>query len=204
MNQMTKNKIKILSTIPGLYKFNKFGGKNSPLPINVTISLLYSCNSRCMTCNVYEKKVNNFTIEEYKKVFESLGEIPFWFTMSGGEPFLRKDIAEIGKAAYDICKPGIINIPTNGSLNKVVFDRVKELVEYAKSFSEEIIVSKKNAFLWTDNAQNEIIQDIKEKGLNRIVASAWTPRTHEVIYRGTIAKTDLNPYYFQTNFSVII
>ena len=72
-----------------------------------------------------------------------------------------------------------------------------ELVEYVKSFGDEIIISKKNAFLWTDNAQNEIIEDIKEKNLNRIVASAWTPRTHEVIYRGTIAKTDLNPYYFQ-------
>lgn len=72
-----------------------------------------------------------------------------------------------------------------------------ELIEYVKNFGEEIVIAKKNAFLWTDNAQNEIIEDIKEKSLNRIVASAWTPRTHEVIYRGTITKTDLNPYYFQ-------
>lgn len=72
-----------------------------------------------------------------------------------------------------------------------------ELVEYVSNTFDDVIISKKNAFLWTDNAQNEIIEDIKEKNLNRIVASAWTPRTHEVIYRGTIAKTDLNPYYFQ-------
>ena len=74
---------------------------------------------------------------------------------------------------------------------------VNELVAYAKSLGDEVIISKKNAFLWTENAQNEIMADIKENNLNRIVASAWTPRTHEVIYRGTIAKTGLNPYYFQ-------
>ena len=71
---------------------------------------------------------------------------------------------------------------------------VNELLTYAESLGDEIVVSKKNAFLWTDNAQNEIIEDIKEKDLNRIVASAWTPRTHEPIYRSTIAKTNLSPY----------
>ena len=73
-----------------------------------------------------------------------------------------------------------------------------ELTKFVKDkFPDEIVISKKNPFLWTDTAQNEIIEDIKENNLNRIVASAWTPRTHEVIYRSTIAKTDLNPYYFQ-------
>lgn len=71
-----------------------------------------------------------------------------------------------------------------------------KLVEFAKEI-EGVIVSKQHSFLWTESGQNEIIEDIKEKKLNRIVASAWTPRTHEPIYRGSIAKTDLNPYYFQ-------
>ncbi|MFX0136350.1 MAG: radical SAM protein [Candidatus Hodarchaeota archaeon] len=94
-------------------------------PVNITISLLYSCNSRCKTCNVYLKRVNNFTIEEYNKLFSSLGKSPFWITFSGGEPFLRQDIVQIVKLAYDKCKPGIINIPTNGSL----FHRIPDMVE---------------------------------------------------------------------------
>ena len=72
-----------------------------------------------------------------------------------------------------------------------------KLAEYVKNLDDDIIISKKNAFLWTDAAQNEIIEDIEEKDLNRIVASAWTPRTHEPIYRDSISKTELNPYYFQ-------
>ena len=55
---------------------------------------------------------------------------------------------------------------------------VNELVSYAQSLGDEIVLSKKNGFLWTDAAQNEIMADIKEKTLNRIVAAAWTPRTH--------------------------
>ena len=71
-----------------------------------------------------------------------------------------------------------------------------KLAEFAKEM-DDVVVAKTHAFLCTESGQNEIIEDIKEKGLTRIVASAWTPRTHEPIYRGSIAKTDLNPYYFQ-------
>jgi len=100
-----------------------------PMPVNITISLLYSCNSRCMTCNVYEKRVNNFSVEEYEKTFSALGNAPYWFTMSGGEPFLRKDIVEVCKAAYKYCQPGIINIPTNGSLFNVIPERVEAIIQ---------------------------------------------------------------------------
>ncbi len=109
------------------------------MPINVTVSLLNSCNSRCMTCNIYEKKVNNLKVDEYDKIFASMGESPYWFTMSGGEPFLRKDIVDICKIAYEHCKPSILNIPTNGSLNEIVPDRVEQIVR--NSPGTEIIIN---------------------------------------------------------------
>jgi heterodisulfide reductase subunit A len=71
-----------------------------------------------------------------------------------------------------------------------------KLVEFAKSF-DDVVIAKSYPFLCTESGQNAIIEDIKEKKLDRIVASAWTPRTHEPIYRGSIAKTDISPYYFQ-------
>ena len=130
MNPRTRKKIQLLSRIPNFQRFYRFSTKAAPMPVNITISLLYSCNSRCMTCNVYEKRVNNFTVDEYDKTFQNIGNAPYWFTFSGGEPFLRKDIVDCIKAAYNRCKPGIINIPTNGSLYKVIPDRVKEMIEY--------------------------------------------------------------------------
>ena len=37
-------------------------------------------------------------------------------TISGGEPFLYKDIGALVSSLYDNCRPAIINIPTNGLL----------------------------------------------------------------------------------------
>jgi len=71
-----------------------------------------------------------------------------------------------------------------------------ELVQFAKGL-DDVVISKTHAFLWTESGQNEIIKDIEEKNLDCIVASAWTPRTHEPIYRASLAKTAVNPYFFQ-------
>jgi len=108
--------------------FRKFGLPNT-LPVNLTVSVLYSCNSRCLTCNIYKKRVDNLTVAEYDKIFKSLGRAPFWFTISGGEPFLRKDIVDICQSAYENCRPGIINIPTNGILHRFIPERVERIVK---------------------------------------------------------------------------
>lgn len=91
------------------------------------------------------------------------------------------------RIGYYACQWGI-NIKSKVDCSK--------LVEFAKEM-DDVVISKSHAFLCTESGQNEIIEDIKEKKLTSIVASAWTPRTHEPIYRESIAKTDLNPYYFQ-------
>ena len=122
-------KIQLLSRIPAFHTFYRIGTINPPMPVNITISLLYSCNSRCMTCNVYEKKVKTLKIDEYDKIFSTLGQAPFWFTMSGGEPFIRKDIVEVCTLAYEKTRPAIINIPTNGSLDQIVPVKAEQIIK---------------------------------------------------------------------------
>ena len=118
--------IRLIPKIPAYQMFRHFGFPKM-LPLNVTVSLTYRCNSRCKTCNVYEKEVSEFSLEEFDKTFKSLGPAPYWITMSGGEPFLRKDIVDICKSAYEKCKPKIMNIPTNGILTEVIYERVKQI-----------------------------------------------------------------------------
>jgi MoaA/NifB/PqqE/SkfB family radical SAM enzyme len=84
-------------------------------PVNVTISTTFRCNSRCLTCNVYERPVVELTAQEWDRVFASLGKSVIWFTFSGGEPFLRPDLADIIESAYRRCRPKVVNIPTNGT-----------------------------------------------------------------------------------------
>jgi MoaA/NifB/PqqE/SkfB family radical SAM enzyme len=84
------------------------------LPVNLTISTNFRCNFRCVTCNVYDRKVKELEADEWTRVFESVGRAPAWMTFSGGEPFLRGDLPDIILSATRICQPAIINIPTNG------------------------------------------------------------------------------------------
>ena len=78
-------------------------------------------------------------MDEFDKTFQSIGTIPFWFTMSGGEPFLRKDIVDICKSAYENCRPRIINIPTNGILSDIIPDKVLQIAK--NSPDAQIIVN---------------------------------------------------------------
>ncbi len=48
----------------------------------------------------------------------------------------------------------------------------------------------------TDTAQR-ISDAVREKGLNRVVVAACTPRTHEPLFRDTVREAGLNPYYFE-------
>ena len=42
------------------------------MPMNYTVSLLYTCNSRCSTCNIWKKQANNLSVDEYKKIFKHI------------------------------------------------------------------------------------------------------------------------------------
>jgi MoaA/NifB/PqqE/SkfB family radical SAM enzyme len=118
--------LEVISRVPAYYLFRLTGWPRK-LPMSLTVSVSFNCNSRCKTCNIYKKKTDELSLEEWKKIFGSLGRSPFWVTVSGGEPFLRKDIAEIVFSLYDECRPHIINIPTNGLLNKRIPGLVREI-----------------------------------------------------------------------------
>ena len=46
----------------------------------------------------------------------------------------------------------------------------------------------------TDNAR-QIADTIREKGLNRVVVAACTPRTHEPLFRDTLREGGINPVF---------
>ncbi|MCI0576110.1 MAG: radical SAM protein [Chloroflexi bacterium] len=96
------------------------------LPLNLTLSPSPRCNSRCLTCNIWMKRENELTLAEWDKVLQSLGRAPYWFTVSGGEPFMFSGIVELCQMAYEHCRPGIINIPTN-SILKTIPDKVERI-----------------------------------------------------------------------------
>ena len=130
--------LKVISKIPSYYLFRTVGWP-CLLPMNLTISPSFKCNSRCKTCNIYKKDCEELSLEEWEKVLHGLGKSPFWFTISGGEPFLKRGLFDFVRLVYDICRPSIINIPTNGLL----FDRIPKVVKRIATYCKktEIVVN---------------------------------------------------------------
>jgi MoaA/NifB/PqqE/SkfB family radical SAM enzyme len=123
MNSM----IDVLARIP-LFKLYRLTGWPKMLPLNLTLSPSPKCNSRCLTCNIWMKRENELTIEEWEKVLASLGQAPYWFTISGGEPLMYPHVVELATLAYKYCKPGVINIPTNAIL-PIIPERVEKIAK---------------------------------------------------------------------------
>ena len=124
MNSM----VGVLTRVP-LYRSFRRRGFPRLLPMNLTLSPSPRCNSRCLTCNIWMKREDELTLEEWEKVLRSLGDAPYWFTVSGGEPFMVPFIVELCQLAYKYCKPGIINIPTNSLLYKRIPEKVATIAE---------------------------------------------------------------------------
>lgn len=112
--------------------------QSTPMPINFTISVTNKCNAHCKTCNIWriyeeqpepELSKSELSAEEFERIFENIGRSAYWFTISGGEPFLRKDIVEIYDALVRHCSPNIINVPTNATAPKLIEKRVREFLE---------------------------------------------------------------------------
>ncbi len=93
----------------------------------MVVSTNFRCNFRCLTCNVYERKVKELTAEEWERVFVSMGTAPTWMTFSGGEPFIRRDLPDIILSAIRHCEPAIVNIPTNGWYTKQILAGVEKI-----------------------------------------------------------------------------
>jgi sulfatase maturation enzyme AslB (radical SAM superfamily) len=129
--------LEILLRLPSHALFRAFGAQ-AVLPFNITFNVTSACNCRCRTCNIWERAGEILSLDEYEKIFCSLGRAPVWITFSGGEPFLRDDLPEICGAAGRICRPAIINVPTNGSLARLpsMVERICELCP-----SSQIIVN---------------------------------------------------------------
>ena len=66
---------------------------------------------------------------------------------------------------------------------------VKEITK-----EENVVVAKDLMFDCSDASQNEMIDDIKSKNLDRIVIAACSPKLHESTFRGTAQRAGLNPY----------
>ena len=155
------------------------------LPVNYTVSVTYRCNSRCKTCNIWKIKSPELSSEEYAKIFQKIGKSVYWVTISGGEPFLRKDLFDIVYAIYKYSKPKIINIPTNGLLYQEIPKVVNRIAKNCPKSNIVINVSideigeKDDKIRGVKNAYDYAIRTVK--ALQKLNADNVNVGIHSVI-----------------------
>jgi len=105
----------------------------------VNLSVTYTCNYRCKTCNIWRKYLQNpelknqeLTLSEYTEFFKANREI-IWLSITGGEPFLRRDLADIMISALEnVDRLRVVNVATNGSLPERVERSLSEVLHFIK------------------------------------------------------------------------
>jgi heterodisulfide reductase subunit A len=73
---------------------------------------------------------------------------------------------------------------------------VPSTVEYALTLPN-VVYAQEQLFSCATNSAQEITDMIKEKGLNRVVVAACSPRTLEPLFRDTLREAGINQYYYE-------
>ncbi|MGC8628932.1 MAG: radical SAM protein [Candidatus Micrarchaeia archaeon] len=101
-------------------------------PYKLNFAITYWCNSRCVTCNIWKmpKPKNELTLQEIQN-FAKKNNYFKWVELTGGEPFLRSDIAEIAKAfAENLNGLYVLTIPTNSLPNRdLILQKIGQILD---------------------------------------------------------------------------
>ncbi|KJR48167.1 CoB--CoM heterodisulfide reductase subunit A [Desulfosporosinus sp. I2] len=89
-------------------------------------------------------------------------------------------------------KIGVFVCHCGANISRIV--SVPSTVEYALSLPN-VVYAQEQLFSCATNSAKEISDMVKEKGLNRLVIAACSPRTLEPLFRDTLREAGINQYY---------
>ena len=187
-----------------------------PIPIGyVIIATTYACNTKCMMCNLHEfyhehpdladKEIDlTIMLDALNKstVLRTIRHID----LTGGEPFLRKDLKDFIIKLFALPSIDLITINTNGILSKKIADDVEsilsELKEYQRfslSISIDGIGSLHDAIRGVPRAFDKIEKTIASLTKLRDRYPQFTLRSNAVIQPANVHALDSIRGYWKKN-----
>lgn len=118
-----------------------------PKPFSLTLAVTYRCQSRCLTCRIWEiyqkdkeKAKKEFNYKDYLPLFTSLQNNLIHLGITGGEPFLKEDLEKlIALASEKLNKLSWISITSNGFASQKIIAKTKKILKvYPGNLSLEI------------------------------------------------------------------
>lgn len=102
-------------------------GKKAAMPVDAVIGITYNCNSKCVMCDIWKMAPHEkMSVDDFKKLPTTLKDI----NISGGEPFLHKDIVAIVKTVHERVPKARITISSNGFSTKLIETRIVEILKH--------------------------------------------------------------------------
>ena len=133
-------------------------------PRLMTYTVTFSCNARCIMCDSWKMTdEGDLSLDEVRNVFAQLPKMDA-VRLTGGEPFVRKDLLEIAHLVQDSLDPLVLHVTTNGFLTERI---VKFCEQRQKKNPLMVLISadgvgeKHNHIRGNSNAFSMITETIK-------------------------------------------
>jgi len=91
-------------------------------------------------------------------------------------------------------KVGVYVCHCGANIGRIV--DVPGTVEYSLTLPN-VVHAEESLFICSTEAAAMLAKDIQDRGLNRVIVAACTPRTHEPLFRDTLREAGINQYYFE-------
>ncbi|MGB8266466.1 MAG: radical SAM protein [Candidatus Velthaea sp.] len=95
---------------------------DASLPRMLTYTVTFTCNARCVMCDSWRKdSKGDLTLAEVGRIFAQLPPMDA-VRLTGGEPFVRRDLLDIARVAISTVKPALLHVTSNGFLTDRIVD----------------------------------------------------------------------------------
>ena len=145
-------------------------------PRQLIVTVTDQCNHACDMCYYHEslnRRVSLLSLDEYERVCRDLHEIEL-LLISGGEPFLRAELADIVACFHRFNRTRTVFIPTNGSIPAEIVRTVTHMLDLLPDLHLTLMLSLEGLAEEHDRihgrpgAFNAVIQSIRELGRLRL------------------------------------
>lgn len=104
------------------------GRERPPRPYQLNWIVTERCNLRCNTCHIWTSPRADLSLDEIRAFFSRSSHFS-WVSLSGGEIFLRPDLAGIFETVLSSCSClALLHFPTNGFLTERILAVTREVL----------------------------------------------------------------------------
>jgi MoaA/NifB/PqqE/SkfB family radical SAM enzyme len=161
-------------------------------PKFVTYFVTWACNHRCVFCDVWKKTPKNeMELHEVEAIFAQMKSIDV-LRLSGGEPFLRKDLADIVNFVDKNNDPSMVYFTTNGVMPARIIEtleRIKSKDKIHINVSIDDIGDKHDAVRGVNGAYKKAIETVA-----RLVEMRAKHGIHVGVNQGIVGEKSIAAY----------